>query len=637
MIVAGSFLGLLALTLWAFAPGTGGQLIFDDIPNLMPWQDLGDINSAAKAVTFTFSGTGIPGRPLSLLSFLIDDQSWSPDIHALKRTNLAIHLINFCLVFWLCLKVFRYLRPDLGEQHGTLLALLAAGIWALHPLQVSNVSYIIQRMNLLSTTLELAGLLVFLHGREQLHEAPRKALLLCSIGIGLFMPLAVLAKENGLLLCVFALLAERFCFTPVRQRWWQLWKFTFLWLPLLAFVVYYTLINQSLAAAYAGRPFTLEQRLLTQGPVVADYLSKLLLPRLQGSGLYFDNFPVSRSLLEPATLFAWTALGGLLALAWTLRRRLPLFSFGIFFYFGGHLMESTVLPLEMYFEHRNYLPQAGLWLAVAGLLAHAPARLQKPMTAAAIVFLAFLLLLTRQNAHLWSQPELQTAMWYHDNPGSLRTSLAYADLLLRRGDFGALQQVLENTRKLHPEQLSVRVAQHYVSCYWQDLPTDFNDLPALVPGAPFETASITMLEQMRTLGNAPDIRARLRRCKPITDQQLANVYRAMVGNHRFGGARTFSRLNEFLAEIATSQGDLNATMHHYDEAFRASGDPVYPYRQAILLFDAGLIQEAAEYAARTESSVAGRHRLLHPELQGRLEELKSHLRKAMEKSHARQG
>lgn len=630
------FLALLLLALWAFAPGLGGQLIFDDIPNFQPWQDIGDIDSLDDVLTFTFSGTGLPGRPLSLLTFLVDDQSWTPDVHALKRTNLALHLLNLCLVFWFSLKVFRCLRPDLPSLRSSLLALLATALWALHPLQVSNVSYVIQRMNLLSTLLELAGLLLFMAGREQLLQSPRRALLLCSAGIGIFMPLAVLAKENGLLLCAFALLVERFCYAPVRPAWWRLWKLVFLWFPLLAFLGY-CISNRVFTSGFDFRPFNAWERLLTQGPVVADYLGKLLLPRLQGSSsLYVDNFPISHSLLDPpGTLLAWLLLAALAMSAWLLRRRLPLFAFGVLFFFCGHLMESTILPLELYFEHRNYLPQAGLWLALTGLLAHASPKLERIATAATLGFLVLLLALTRQNAMLWSQPELQTAIWHNDNPGSLRNTLAFANLLLQHGDLARTQQVLAEGLKRHPNSLAIAISQRYVSCYWQDRATSFDELPALASRAPYETASVIMLEQIRSLGAQPTLRAELHSCRPATDLQIAAVYRALLANPLFSGGRTGARLNEFLAEIATGARDLNATMQYYDAAFRAEANPIYPYRQALLLLDAGLPDDAAQYAALAEASFTGRQRLLYPELEGRLRTLQADLAKSRQPAHAR--
>ena len=57
-----------------------------------------------------------------------------------------------------------------------------------------------------------------------------------------------------------------------------------------------------------------------------------------------------------------TLLGGS---CW-LRRRLPVVACGILWFFVGHLLESTVIPLELMFEHRNYLPSFAVLLAVIG-------------------------------------------------------------------------------------------------------------------------------------------------------------------------------------------------------------------------------------------------------------------------------
>jgi len=68
------------------------------------------------------------------------------------------------------------------------------------------------------------------------------------------------------------------------------------------------------------------------------------------------------------TVFAWLGIGGLFGLAWHIRHRWPLFTFGVAWFFIGHGLESTVLPLEIAHEHRNYLPLLGLLLSVAAWL-----------------------------------------------------------------------------------------------------------------------------------------------------------------------------------------------------------------------------------------------------------------------------
>lgn len=622
--LAAGFWSLLLLTLLVYMPSLSGALIFDDIPNLLPWQDMGDINTLQKVITFATSGTSMPGRPLSLLSFLVDDQSWSPDIYSLKRTNLAIHLINSCLIFWLCLKLIPLLLPTTSLRQG-MFALLATTIWSLHPLQVSNVSYIIQRMNLLTTLFELAGLLLFIHGREQLAIRPRKALLLCTLSIAAFMPLAILAKENGLLLCVFSLLVETFCFPANKQPFWRLWKGLFLWLPLVAFIAYCLVEFRFFTIDYPSRDFNSWQRLLTQGPVLSDYLSKLLLPRLSGSGLYFDNFPVSRSLIHPiSTLGYWIFIITLLVLAWHFRHRNKLFSFGIFFFFSGHLMESTLLPLELYFEHRNYLPQLGLWLSLCALLSLA----KKPRLQIVFIFCTFLLvallsLITRNNADLWSKPELQSNLWYHDNPGSLRNTLSYANLLLQNGNFAEANKVLANGLKQHPDSLILVISERYVHCYWQNTPVSFSDLPSIAKQADHEYASIVMLEKMRALSRFE--KSKPGECQPATAPEIGRIYLGLLENPRYISSRTHSRLYEYLGEIAVGQGHLDDAIKYYDKAFDNSHNPIYPYRQAVLLKSAGQPDMAKDFLMIARKSLGVRQRLQYPDLDSRINELEKQL------------
>lgn len=623
LLPAIGFVLLLAVVTLAYLPGLGGELIFDDLPNLQPWQDLGDIDSPGKVATFALSGNGVPGRPLSLLSFLVDDQSWMPDVHSLKRSNLALHLLNTCLVFWLSLTLLTCARIAASARKTALLSLLVAALWALHPLQVSNVSYIIQRMNLLGTLLALAGLLLFIKGRSLLAESPRKGLLLASTGIAVCMPLAVLAKENGLLLCAFALLVERFFFAALRTPLWRLWKALFLWLPLLAFLAYCLVTYRFFLMDYPFRSFNAGERLLTQGPVLLDYLDKLLLPRLHGSGLYFDNFPVSRSLWQPlGTLFSWAFLLGLLAVAWRLRQRLPVFSFGILFYFCGHLMESTLLPLELYFEHRNYLPQFGLWLALVSLAGPLRARRHEALLAIfALLLLALLSVITWTGARLWSRPAEQAAVWYHDNPGSLRTTLSHANQLVRQGELEPALAVLAEGRRRHPDSLVLEISRRYIHCYLQNQPTRFDGLAELAQHADMEYASIIMLEKMRTMNPARVPEA----CQPASNQVIAGIYEGLLGNPHFRIERTQGRLNEYLAEIAVSEGDLNTAMYRYDQAFAQLPSPIYPFRQATLLESAGLPDDARQYAAKTRQALTPKQKILLPDLAARLAQLEARL------------
>ena len=124
----------------------------------------------------------------------------------------------------------------------------------------------------------------------------------------------------------------------------------------------------SFLGGYQKRVFTLEQRLLTEPRVIWFYLSLLFYPIPSRLSLVHD-FAISQSLLEPVTtLISVLAIVALLLGATVYARRWPLIAFCVIFFFLNHLIESTILPLELVFEHRNYIPSMLLFLPLAILL-----------------------------------------------------------------------------------------------------------------------------------------------------------------------------------------------------------------------------------------------------------------------------
>ena len=107
-------------------------------------------------------------------------------------------------------------------------------------------------------------------------------------------------------------------------------------------------------------------RLLTQPQVLVFYLRLLLLPNAGVMGIYHDDFPISISLTQsPGTLISVGAILALIVIGIVAIRRAPALAIGIFWFFVGHSIESTFLPLEMVHEHRNYLPIVGPIFATA--------------------------------------------------------------------------------------------------------------------------------------------------------------------------------------------------------------------------------------------------------------------------------
>ena len=370
--IAWLLIALIVLCVAAYLPGLSGGFLFDDFSALLDNTALHAIGTSAQswlAVALS-SDAGILRRPISMLTFGMNVAVFGMNPLAFKLVNLGIHLLNGVLFYALARRIAARLVPAAAMPSSLAperLALLATGLWLLHPLNVSSVIYVVQRMNELATLFILGGLLCYSDGRvRSLRGEP--ALPSAILGLCLFGALAVLSKENGALIFVYALVIEAICFRfdasePNQRRFIH----GFFWLsgamPLALFTVYLLSHPQWLSDSFASRDFTLWERLLSEGRILCDYLLWIFVPNPAWMGTFHDDIVLSTGFFQPiSTVFAIVFLLALTIAAWRLRCRNPGFAFGVAWFLVGHSMESTILPLELVFEHRNYLPMAGLLL-----------------------------------------------------------------------------------------------------------------------------------------------------------------------------------------------------------------------------------------------------------------------------------
>lgn len=156
------FLCLVGLIYW---PGLSGTYILDDVQNTK------HLDTLPSSLTFDsllhFIGSGIAGsfgRPLSMLSFALQHNSWPGEVWNFKFSNLVIHLINGGLLFWFLLRLTQF--NEHTRNSSVPLALAASFLWLIHPIQVSTVFYVIQRMTELAALFTLISLICYLHGRK---------------------------------------------------------------------------------------------------------------------------------------------------------------------------------------------------------------------------------------------------------------------------------------------------------------------------------------------------------------------------------------------------------------------------------------------------------------------------------------
>ncbi|WP_146906938.1 hypothetical protein [Arenimonas daejeonensis] len=145
------------------------------------------------------------GRPLPMLSFALDYAFWGGNPLGYKISGLAVHLVNALLVFVLLQRILSLLPGAVVERDRIMAGLIAAA-WATHPLQVSTVLYVVQRMETLSLLFVLLALLFYLAGRTRQAEGRRgwPLLAICPP----LVALGLACKETAALFPVYALALE---------------------------------------------------------------------------------------------------------------------------------------------------------------------------------------------------------------------------------------------------------------------------------------------------------------------------------------------------------------------------------------------------------------------------------------------
>jgi len=456
-----SFIAVLAVV--CYLPGLQGGFLFDDQPNLGAMGDLGGVTSWETFQVFVSSGwSGPTGRPLSLASFLLDDNTWPSYAPWFKQTNLLIHILCGLLLCWAVLLLVRNLESA-SEYQAQWVAVLACSLWLLHPYMVSTTLYVVQRMAQLATLFCLVGIALYLHARLQLKKAPRYAYVWMSLAVGVGTILATFSKENGALLPLLVLVVE-FCLPRDGKPVWQ-WRAVFLWLPSVAIAILLARYINFSENPWPNRNFNQVERLLTEARIVCEYLSHLLGPRIEGNGLYQDGYVISKGLFEPlSTFFSAIFLIVLAVSAFFVRSRAPLVTLAILFFFAAHLMESSVVGLELYFEHRNHLASLFLFLPLAYYCVMLSSRF-KLLPIVAVFILAILASMTWLRASLWSSNEKLELYWMQSATDSPRAVNAMAAYYMSSGQYEQANKYLlaESERLHHSSLLTVRLLLQKVS------------------------------------------------------------------------------------------------------------------------------------------------------------------------------
>lgn len=561
----------LGLVLWLilasnylfYSPGTSGSFHFDDAVNL---SGLSEVQDYESALVFVASGNaGELSRPISLASFLLNVGDWPTEPKGFLNVNVLIHVLNGALLAWLAIRLFQ-LAGFQSDSEVSALAITAASLWLFTPLLASTSLLVIQRMTSLSAMFVLAGLILYIAGlsNESLgRRAIGRVLQISGIVIGTI--LATLSKENGALLPLYALILELTVLAGNRNlAATRRWRLLFLCIPVLALFSY--LAFRVSPSAFAAREFTLGERLMTQPLVLLDYLRLALIPRPTAFTPFHDDFIIVRSLLStPSALIAVAVLGAILSLALWQRNRYPWLSLAVLWFFGAHLLESTALPLELYFEHRNYVPWIGPAIAISWFVWKAAEpwrRVAAPLLGAYILLSALILW---QTANLWGNPIVAANIWAANHPHSIRAQQYLAQRYDLRGDPVTALAVLIEAASENPLRIDLALQVVEKSC---SLGLDESIEPAIgdalerANSAPVSSATFDAISGLIEMTIEE-------RCKTVTNEDLNKIIDVLLENPVYQAPRSRHYLHHLKSRLARDEGNFNDTIVNLEKAFDA--------------------------------------------------------------------
>jgi len=346
---------------------------FDDFPNIVENTRLHLENlypeTVYDAAFENKEGNRRLYRPVSNLSIAFNWYLGQENVIGYHIFNISIHILTAFFLYLTCVNLFK--TPNLYHQYSenaNFVAVLTACLWALNPIQTQAVTYIVQRMAAMAAMFYIMGIFCYLKAR---FGDTSKKRLLWSTGVMISFLLALGSKENAIMFPMSLLLVEMVFFqnmTNPKIRKKMLLIGSLVVVVVLAAGVWLFMSSQfinHILNGYEGRTFTFTERVLTQSRIVVFYLSQIFYPIADRLSLDHD-IVLSTGLFSPWNTFASIVLiVGLISFAaWQIPKH-PLSAFAILFFFLNHIIESTVIALELIFEHRNYLPSLFLFLPIA--------------------------------------------------------------------------------------------------------------------------------------------------------------------------------------------------------------------------------------------------------------------------------
>jgi hypothetical protein len=401
----------------------------------------------------------IATRPLANITFAVNYFLHEFRLPGYHFVNILIHASAgiFLYMFFRITLLLESQRQRI--KFSNFLPFTAALIWIVHPLHIQSVTYIVQRMNSMAAMFYILAMLLYVKGR--LAPAVQKKIVFFT-GCLVSWLLALGSKEIAATLPFFILLYEWYFLQDLRVTWLKkrLLPITSVGVLLAAIVLFYVGTNPVawIQSSYGIRDFTITQRVLTEFRVVVFYISQVFLPH--PSRLNLDHHvTLSSSLSDPVTtLLSFGLLSAMFIGAIILAKRQRLVSFGILWFLGNMVIESSFIGLEIIFEHRTYLPSM---LFVLSILVVGDRSLKAGWLKTGIVMMVVLVFSTwtYQRNMAWQEELILARDSAAKSPGKPRAQMVLAKAFERLQKYDEAAVYYSKALELNPPNGAVIV--HY--------------------------------------------------------------------------------------------------------------------------------------------------------------------------------
>lgn len=358
----------MILCILMYGKGLQTDWIFDDYDNIINNSNIHATRFAWDELGKSFHGMKSTGwsRPIAHFTFALNYYFGGDDVIGYRIVNIIILYLTGIMLFLLTLITLQLsIFQGRYEKCAYDIALLSSVLWMTSPVQVTAITYVVQRMASMAGLFFISSMYFYVKGRTARLRIQKIFFFCLCFFCGV---LSLGSKENAAMLPV-AILVYDFLFMGMIDRE-KLKRYLYLAIFVIGVVITLVLLYggfslDSLVGRFDIRPFSMKERLLTEPRVLLLYISLLLYP-VSSRLMLLHDIEISRFLFYP-----WTTSVSIIAIiAFTIfaiyqARKRPLLSFAILFFFLNHAIEGSFSSLELIFEHRNYLPSMFFFLPIA--------------------------------------------------------------------------------------------------------------------------------------------------------------------------------------------------------------------------------------------------------------------------------